>query len=290
MAEGVRSGDFQSGSISIGPVYRSKNHAAFAAAIVAVQKNDPAWFERKFLMDSTRSFRIVYLSAFASDSSYGRYSRSASRTKKKNRHDPVAFLVRRGDAVVWLDAAAMRQKDLLETNGAQEGKFFDPVAKRMADLLTEEYSEEARRYVPMQENRRLAMEDCWSGKTEDLITMSSVSSRTCFQLSQSTAVVARKVMQQVEEYPFVPRGWVIATTERLSGSSKGGHDDYFFSPRGYRFRSKPEVERFLRCIKAAGNEHCSSAASGLPPLLPRHWDYCLHDRAAAPKVSPERIR
>lgn len=235
-----------------GHVYRSAEHAKFAAAVVAIQRNDPSWFERKHLTDSSRSICVLFPSSAKFDLSY-RYNTRAW-TKTKHRHDPIAFILRRGDSVVWLDAAAMQQKDLLETGLARDGKIFDHAAKRWADLMTEEYSPDHKRYVPMTNQQRMAMEDCWSGKDNDLVTASTVSSSTSFQLSQTTAVVARKVMVPMEEYPFVPVGWVIATTERRQGKSKGGLDHYFYSPRGYRFRSRPEVERFVRCQKSSGNE------------------------------------
>ena len=74
---------------------------------------------------------------------------------------------------MWLDAAAMQQKDLLETGLARDGKIFDHAAKRWADLMTEEYSPNHKRYVPMTNQRRMAMEDCWSGKDSDLVTVST---------------------------------------------------------------------------------------------------------------------
>ena len=41
----------------------------------------------------------------------------------------------------------------------------------------------------------------------------------------------------------------------MQGGSNSGFDRYFFSPEGRKFRSKPEVERFLVCLTAAqGNE------------------------------------
>ena len=43
-----------------------------------------------------------------------------------------------------------------------------------------------------------------------------------------------------------------------SNSNKSS-DRYYFSPGGRRFRSKPEVERFLRCLSAAGGNEDEAA-------------------------------
>jgi hypothetical protein len=56
--------------------------------------------------------------------------------------------------------------------------------------------------------------------------------------------------------PNLPDGWTMLRVPRYSGSShqKSG-DKYFFSPSGRKFRSKPEVIKFLACVEAAqGNE------------------------------------
>ena len=45
---------------------------------------------------------------------------------------------------------------------------------------------------------------------------------------------------------MLPEGWRTAVKVRQTGASKGSTDKYFYSPDGRRFRSMPEVRRYLK--------------------------------------------
>ena len=52
-----------------------------------------------------------------------------------------------------------------------------------------------------------------------------------------------------------PKGWLKKKFERSSGTSKGTHDRYWFSPvEQYKFRSIKEVKKFLDCLKKTGGD------------------------------------
>ena len=232
-------------------LHRTKQHAQFAAAAVAVQKLNPGWFERKFL--SSGSFHILFPSQGQFDPAY-EYDTRHKLKSIGTRNDPIAFLVRRDDSIMLLDASAMQEKDRLETNGSNcrrgawckwsEGhqKFYN-----LHENLEIKYEE----FKPMSRSEQLDRNDRYCGDDEALITHLSESSAICFQLDQTITVKAQKVMNE-GQHEFLPKGWCVAETIRKSGDSAGSHDKYYFSPRGYKFRSRVEVERFLRCRLSVG--------------------------------------
>ncbi|KAF5736646.1 hypothetical protein HS088_TW14G00793 [Tripterygium wilfordii] len=54
--------------------------------------------------------------------------------------------------------------------------------------------------------------------------------------------------------PWLPEGWHITTRRRQNGSSAGHVDKYYVRPDGKRFRSKKEVEDYLRRTRADANQ------------------------------------
>jgi hypothetical protein len=47
-----------------------------------------------------------------------------------------------------------------------------------------------------------------------------------------------------------PDGWIKRVYERLSGSTKGQHDRYWYTPQyGYKLRSMTEVRNFFACLE-----------------------------------------
>ncbi|XP_038722497.1 methyl-CpG-binding domain protein 4-like isoform X1 [Tripterygium wilfordii] len=54
--------------------------------------------------------------------------------------------------------------------------------------------------------------------------------------------------------PWLPEGWRIMTKTRQNGSSAGHVDKYYVRPDGKKFRSKKEVEDYLRRTTADANQ------------------------------------
>lgn len=225
-------------------LYRTRQHAIFAAAAVAVQKENRFWFEKKYL--SSGSFHIIFPSHVRYDSAFEYPTRHLQKTSQ--RADPIAFLIRRGDSVVFLDAGAMQEKDRLETQGANELGIWSDKDKGRYDLRKYRRVKHTE-FELMSEEEQADRLDRYSGNDDDLFTFSSEATTAQFKLNSAITIEARKVMAE-NQHPFLPLGWCLAVTERKSGKSVGRRDEYYFSPRGYMFRSRPEVERFLRCYKS----------------------------------------
>ena len=237
-------------------LYRTEQHALFAAAAVAVQKENRFWFEEKYLSNS--SFHIVFPSHGRYDSSYQYPTRHLQ--KVSFRCDPIVFLLRRGDAVFFLDASSMQEKDRLEINNAFDQRMWSEKDSCWHDL--HEYLQDGQRdrFTKMTIEEKADRADRWSGQDQDLITYSAESSLGLFNLNPDITIQARKIMVD-GVHPFLPLGWCLATTIRQAGESSGRQDDYYFSPRGYMFRSRPEVERFLRCLKCCGKKEVMAKAA-----------------------------
>ena len=56
-----------------------------------------------------------------------------------------------------------------------------------------------------------------------------------------------------EEFcPEFGSGWKRIGTKRRKGDKKGTLDYHYESPGGHKFKSKPEVQRFLACLESSG--------------------------------------
>lgn len=83
------------------------------------------------------------------------------------------------------------------------------------------------------------------------------------------------VTDKESKYPALPaKGYPPGWSVREIPRSKGSHvDRYFYSPNmGYRFRSKKEVERFLKCLQETDGDESAAIAvfHNLDPALETH--------------------
>jgi len=232
-------------------LFRTKQHAQFAAAAVALQKLEPFWFEEKYL--SSDSFHILFPSNGRHDEAYG-YTTRGELLRRSLRCDPIAFLCRRNGFTMILDASAMEEKDRMETHGADPnlGKWCEAEQKRYSLHTHREIRHDS--FVEMPRDEQLDRRDRYAGDDEQLLTYLSQSAITSFNLDKAITVNARKILSD-GQHPFLPKGWCVAETVRRSGDSAGQKDMYFFSPRGFKFRSRVEVERYRRCQKSVGGRN-----------------------------------
>jgi len=78
---------------------------------------------------------------------------------------------------------------------------------------------------------------------------------------QKIGSIKSNVSTRELQYPTTPaanfpNGWVTRTVPRLTTNKEGqqASDLYYYSPQlGYKFRSKPEVQRFLDCVEKVSN-------------------------------------